>query len=308
MHWLQERNKYELPVTRHFCGGWFFFCLAGDDIVYGLGGTNRGLNKRGYCYISDCTDDPNVNGEQIRHDKVHNLFGCNMTRAAGEAFKPGVFWCFLVLPMWGCTAMVVSGSETISPGGRTCSWIWRWCQPWICAVFCTQERIGDFKGIIETRYRLIPYLYSEYMQAALSNDLYFKPLSFVYPDDKIALWVEEQMMIGNEIIIAPVYTQNARGRYVYLSGEMKFVEFPKGKVCRRSTGTGTSLCGSGSGWSSVVDSNGQMYFDRKGCAAREAIWIDYRQVIFFGVVFAEKVHNISFFDVINQIVLVGRLL
>ena len=28
----------------------------------------------------------NVNGEQVRHDKVHNLFGYNMTRSAGEAF------------------------------------------------------------------------------------------------------------------------------------------------------------------------------------------------------------------------------
>ncbi len=29
----------------------------------------------------------NVDGKQIRHDKVHNLFGYNMTRAAGEAFE-----------------------------------------------------------------------------------------------------------------------------------------------------------------------------------------------------------------------------
>ena len=26
----------------------------------------------------------NVDGRKIRHDKVHNLFGYNMTRAAGE--------------------------------------------------------------------------------------------------------------------------------------------------------------------------------------------------------------------------------
>ena len=28
----------------------------------------------------------NIDGKKIRHDKVHNLFGYNMTRAAGEAF------------------------------------------------------------------------------------------------------------------------------------------------------------------------------------------------------------------------------
>ena len=32
-------------------------------------------------------------------------------------------------------------------------------------------------------------------------------------------------MLGNEIMIAPVYEQNARGRYVYLPEEMKFVKF-----------------------------------------------------------------------------------
>ena len=35
------------------------------------------------------------------------------------------------------------------------------------------------------------------------------------------------MRIGNEIMIAPVYTQNAKGRYVYLPEEMKLVKFGK---------------------------------------------------------------------------------
>ena len=50
------------------------------------------------------------------------------------------------------------------------------------------------------------------MKAALSDDMYFKPLGFVYPDDKRAIRVEDQLMLGNEIMIAPVYEQNARGR------------------------------------------------------------------------------------------------
>lgn len=90
------------------------------------------------------------------------------------------------------------------------------------------ERIADFRHVIEVRYRLIPYLYSEYMKAALEDDLYFKPLAFTYPDDPMAAQVEDQLMLGNEIMIAPVYTQNARGRYVYLPEEMKFVKFLPG--------------------------------------------------------------------------------
>jgi alpha-glucosidase len=65
------------------------------------------------------------------------------------------------------------------------------------------------------------------MKAALNDDMYFKPLAFVYPDDSFAVTVEDQMMLGNEIMIAPVYTQNAKGRYVYLPEEMLFVKFSK---------------------------------------------------------------------------------
>ena len=101
------------------------------------------------------------------------------------------------------------------------------------------ENIEDFRHVIGVRYRLIPYLYSEYMKAALNNDLYFKPLAFVYPEDSMAVQVEDQLMLGNEIMIAPVYTQNAKGRYVYLPEEMKFVKFlPDGTVMEKVLGKG----------------------------------------------------------------------
>ena len=38
------------------------------------------------------------------------------------------------------------------------------------------ENIEDFRSVINARYRLVPYLYSEYMKAALNDDMYFKPL------------------------------------------------------------------------------------------------------------------------------------
>ena len=72
------------------------------------------------------------------------------------------------------------------------------------------ENIGDFRHVIGVRYRLLPYLYSEYMKAALNDDLYFKPLAFVYPEDKMAVRIEDQLMLGNEIMIAPVYEQTEK--------------------------------------------------------------------------------------------------
>ena len=51
----------------------FTYRLAEDDIVYGLGEANRGLNKRGYCYISDCTDDPEHTEDKRSLYGAHNL-------------------------------------------------------------------------------------------------------------------------------------------------------------------------------------------------------------------------------------------
>ena len=48
----------------------------------------------------------------------------------------------------------------------------------------------------------------------------FKPLSFDFPEDDMAKQVDDQLLLGNEIMIAPVYKQNAQGRYVYLPEEM----------------------------------------------------------------------------------------
>lgn len=67
---------------------------------------------------------------------------------------------------------------------------------------------------------MIPYLYSEYMKAVQNNDLMFRPLSFDFPDDEIAREVEDQLLIGHEMMIAPVTEQNKTGRMVYLPEEM----------------------------------------------------------------------------------------
>ena len=51
----------------------------------------------------------------------------------------------------------------------------------------------------------------------------FKPLSFEYEDDPHAAQVEDQLMLGDSVMIAPVLQQNATGRYVYLPEEMKLL-------------------------------------------------------------------------------------
>ena len=85
------------------------------------------------------------------------------------------------------------------------------------------EHTEDFKSVISCRYRLLPYLYSEYLKSVYENEMMFRPLAFDYSGDEIAGNVEDQLMLGNEAMIAPVYTQNASGRYVYLPENMTMI-------------------------------------------------------------------------------------
>ena len=230
----------------------------------------------------------NTRDGRVRHDKVHNLFGYYMTRAAGEAFERidpdkrflmfsrssyigmhryGGIWTgdnkswwshillnLKMLPSLNMCGFLYTGADLGGFGADTTrDMLLRWLALGVFTPLmrnhaaqgtreqeCYQfENIEDFRHVIGVRYRLIPYLYSEYMKAALNNDLYFKPLAFVYPEDAMAVQVEDQMMLGDEIMIAPVYTQNAKGRYVYLPEEMKFVKFlPDGTISEEVLGKG----------------------------------------------------------------------
>ena len=44
-----------------------------EDIVYGLGEANRGINKRNWCYVSDCADDPNHTEDKRSLYAAHNF-------------------------------------------------------------------------------------------------------------------------------------------------------------------------------------------------------------------------------------------
>ena len=222
----------------------------------------------------------NFNGQKIRHDKVHNLYGYNMTRAAGEAFdridpdrrflmfsrssyigmhRYGGIWTgdnkswwshillnLKMMPSLNMCGFLYTGADLGGFGADTTrELLLRFLALGVFTPLmrnhsalgtreqeCYQfEDMEDFRHVIGVRYRLLPYLYSEYMKAALNDDMYFKPLAFVYPDDQMAARIEDQLMLGNEIMIAPVCEQNGKGRYVYLPEEMKFVKFlPDGTI------------------------------------------------------------------------------
>ena len=57
----------------------FTYKLRDEDVVYGLGEANRGINKRGYQYISNNSDNPH------HHEDVYSLYAAhNFIIVSGE--------------------------------------------------------------------------------------------------------------------------------------------------------------------------------------------------------------------------------
>ncbi len=231
----------------------------------------------------------NVNGTMVRHDLVHNLYGFNMTRAAGEALKKiapnkkmllfsrssyigmhryGGIWTgdnqswwshillnLKMLPSLNMCGFLYIGADLGGFGADTTrDLLLRWLALGVFTPLmrnhtalgtreqeCYQfEHVEDFRHVIGVRYRLIPYLYSVYVKAAERGEMYFRPLGFDFPDDRRAVETEDQLLLGDEAMIAPVYTQNVSGRTVYLPEEMKFIKFlPDGTVCEKILSQGT---------------------------------------------------------------------
>ena len=82
------------------------------------------------------------------------------------------------------------------------------------------------------RYRLIPYLYDLAKKCCDNNELMFKPLGFEYKD-KLSKECDDQLLLGEEIMIAPIYQQNKSGRTVYLPEEMTFYKLSGNKVTHK---------------------------------------------------------------------------
>ncbi|MFT8887811.1 MAG: TIM-barrel domain-containing protein [Ethanoligenens sp.] len=214
----------------------------------------------------------NMPGQRVRHDKVRNLFGYNMTRAGSEAFDTlepekrillfsrssyigmhrygGIWtgdnrswWSHLLLnirmmPSLNMVGILYTGADLGGFGSNTTEdLLLRWLAFGLFTplmrnhtelgsrrqeAYCFENQEA-FRNIIGIRYGLLPYLYSEYMKAALRDELYFRPLAFDYPNDDFAAHVEDQLLLGDGLMLAPVYEQNAKGRYVYLPERMLLV-------------------------------------------------------------------------------------
>lgn len=229
----------------------------------------------------------NIDGRLINHQRLHNIYGANMTKAASEYFEKefgkekilifsrssyigshrtsGIWFgdnsswwahillCLKMLPSANMCGFLYCGADIGGFGDNvTRDLLLRFLALGVftplmrnhsCLNTRDQECFSfenpeDFRDVVQVRYRLIPYLYKTFRKASEENDMIFRPLSFDYPEDTIARECETQLMLGDECMIAPVYEQNAGGRYVYLPEDMTFVKLSGENVSKQPLSKG----------------------------------------------------------------------
>jgi alpha-glucosidase len=102
---------------------------------------------------------------------------------------------------------------SLYPFARTHSmWLKRRQEPW--RFGSRVEAIA--RAALELRMRLLPYLYGLFREAEETGAPVWRPLFYEFPDDPGSAAVEDQLMVGPSLLVAPVVERGAREREVYL--------------------------------------------------------------------------------------------
>lgn len=85
-------------------------------------------------------------------------------------------------------------------------------EPWVFG-----DRVEQIcREYIELRYRLLPYIYSLFWQAATTGAPILRPLLYHYPNDPQTYALYDQVLLGEHLMAAPIYRPGAEHRAVYL--------------------------------------------------------------------------------------------
>ncbi len=84
--------------------------------------------------------------------------------------------------------------------------------PW--SFGSTVERLC--REAVELRYRLLPYIYSAFIRSSETGAPVQKPLVFDFQHDRTTVNIDDQYLFGDDLLVAPIYTEGCTARQVYL--------------------------------------------------------------------------------------------
>ena len=89
--------------------------------------------------------------------------------------------------------------------------------PWnLAAAYNAPEFVDEMRFWHKLRERLRPYLWETAQACVAGNMPMMRPLAFLWPEDEAALACEDEYMLGDALLAAPLLEENAESRQVYL--------------------------------------------------------------------------------------------
>lgn len=85
-------------------------------------------------------------------------------------------------------------------------------EPWVYG----EGYLAPIRDVINLRYRLMPYLYTAVEQASRTGQPVLRPLYYQFPDDPETYTIEDQFLVGDSLLLAPVLKEGATSRRLYL--------------------------------------------------------------------------------------------
>ncbi len=92
----------------------------------------------------------------------------------------------------------------------------------------SQEFMGKFRKIVETRYRLMPYLWAQAHDSSARGVPMLRSLFLEFPEDAGSWRVDDEYLLGSSLLVAPLMKEGVGKRDVYL---------PPGRWTDYQTGT-----------------------------------------------------------------------
>jgi alpha-D-xyloside xylohydrolase len=93
------------------------------------------------------------------------------------------------------------------------------------------EAVEVIRYYSNLRYRLIPYLLAAAQESVETGLPLLRPMALEFPDEPMIDQVDDQYLLGPDLLVAPVFKEGARERVVYFPvGEWRPLEGPGGPV------------------------------------------------------------------------------
>ena len=73
-----------------------------------------------------------------------------------------------------------------------------------------------YRIAIEQRYRLLPHLYNLFHEASVNGSPIIRPLFYHYAQDPAVYAIEDEYLVGETLLTAPISVEGATSRQVYL--------------------------------------------------------------------------------------------